>query len=133
MRIRTVLTPEEIFAAAEEIGVGFARFDESDGYDVALSGSGPGASKHRILAVPMATFDETGMFHARLFDRDPNAATDWYRTGALFHWLTVDRYRTLTPAGQHPEHKWEYGGISDGRTYTLHLCQCGAALRRWLP
>jgi hypothetical protein len=76
-----------------------------------------------------ATWDEWGIFLARLFAIDPNAHTGkhGYKDYADFHWQTGHRYRHLKEEDQHKNHKWKYNGIPFENT-----CKCGA-VRRWEP
>lgn len=87
-----------------------------------------------------ATWDEWGIFFAELFDADPAAhcTKNSYLSAEHFHWVTGDRFRTLTPLLQHNRHKWEPlaalpGGFAEARErgWAEAKCDCGA-VNRWL-
>lgn len=82
-----------------------------------------------------ASWDEWGMFLARLFDADPNMIVGTvgrpiYAGGEHFNWATGNRYVALTPEDQHRNHKWEHAGTAATRAYSVSECKCGA-LRRF--
>lgn len=89
-----------------------------------------------------ATWDEWGMFLARLFAADPDmvagtVANPIYACAAHFHWATGSRFYSLTPDKQHRNHRWEYGGEAIAGGFTVSGCTCGpnpcGAYRRTLP
>jgi hypothetical protein len=82
-----------------------------------------------------ATWDEWGIFLAELYRGDSEARVGGstrhpiYANADHFHDITGDRYRDLTPEGQHARHKWAYvGQLATGPH--LSRCKCGATLRR---
>lgn len=100
-----------------------------------LSGTGAqtsqwGSSDHRC-----ATWDEWGIFLAHLFDVDPIAHTgkNSYLSGQHYHWVTGDRFRTLTPEYQHKRHRWESRRMFDpdfrDSGYHELWCACRAIQR----
>lgn len=89
-----------------------------------------------------ATWDEWGMFLARLYAADPamvagTVARPIYANAEHFRWATAGRFDTLTPAQQHGGvgHRWEYDGWeSVTGSYVVHTCArgkspCGAVRR----
>ena len=78
------------------------------------------------------TWDEWGMFLNRLYRVDPvfHCGARPYRNAGHFHWMTGDRFRTLTPELQHKAHKWIPLGQSATGPYGTSRCQCGA-IQRW--
>jgi hypothetical protein len=98
---------------------------------VYLSGTSPRASAHDSHD-SAATWDEWGMVLAELFAGDPDMTIPKvYDDAEHFRWSTGNRFDTLTPAYQHPRHRWEYSGESVTGSYHVHTCDCGA-LRRYL-
>lgn len=61
-----------------------------------------------------ATWDEWGVFIARVFDADPNAvfgsvSAPIYSDGYTFHLTTNDRFESLSlPDDTHKRHAWEW-------------------------
>lgn len=78
-----------------------------------------------------ATWDEWGMFLGALYEKDPLMFAGRYQHAAYFHWATGGRFRDLTPAGQHKNHRWVYSGEVLTASYRVRECKCGA-LRRHL-
>lgn len=70
-----------------------------------------------------ATWDEWGIFIARLFAIDPEAIIGQYKDLYSFEAYTQYRFDTLDIEDQHKRHKWEYDG-------SQHSCKCGARLGR---
>ena len=79
-----------------------------------------------------ATWDEWGVFIARLFDIDPEAF--WgtakhptYASPEGFHHLTGERFRSLElPADTHKRHRWDPAG---DRRYSCHTCSATYRIR----
>lgn len=142
MRIHSdVLATPEFRQAAYLAGVDLIEFDESGSrsraraFKFSLSGSSPyqrgfGASKNGEHA---ATWDEWGIFLAVLFGFDPNAhcGKNSYLSAEHFHWVTGNRFETLSVDDQHKSHIWGYGQPSATGTYSVSNCACGA-IRRWI-
>jgi hypothetical protein len=147
MRLHTnTITSRDLYAAAAAAGVRFGRLEEhgsrsrARAWDFTLTGSSPyrpnpGGRWARDDYDPgahAATWDEWGIFLAHLFDVDPDAhATGNYQSREHFRWCTGGRFDTLTPAGQHHRHRWEYTGESVTGSYAVHECECGA-VHRWM-
>jgi hypothetical protein len=106
------ITEKEIMDAAIAAGVTVEKLISKPSrnyvrsFDVILSGSGPRRSQWRDQEVPAATWDEWGIFLARLFDHEPGMRAAAYRDRDHFRWATANRYDTLTPADQHRLHAW---------------------------
>ena len=103
-------------------------------FKFSLTGHSPfqrgfGASKDGEKA---ASWDEWGIFLARLFMIDPDAHCGkyGYQSEEHFHWITGNRFRTLHPRNQHKRHKWGLGQPSAGGVYSVAQCECGA-IHRW--
>lgn len=105
------ITEKEIMDAALQAGASVEKMIVRRGrrfartFDVILSGSGPRRSQWREQSVPAATWDEWGIFMARLFDHEPTMRIGPYRDRDHFRWSTGDRYDDLDPADQH-NHRW---------------------------
>lgn len=99
-------------------------------FDVILSGSGARRSQYASHAFPSATWDEWGMFLARLFDREPGIKAGPYRDRDHFRWSTGARYDDLLPAEQHKVHRWQYDGECVTGAYIVHSCKGCPAIRR---
>lgn len=135
MRIHTNLTHGDLADAARHAGVIIARSSQhgsrsrEHAFEVNLSGSGRHGGQWGNGQGKAATWDEWGIFLAELFRRDPKLTTRDYPSEEAFHWLTVDRYRTLTPEQQHIQHRW--GDVQRVATggYIVSTCKCGAAGR----
>lgn len=97
-------------------------------FDVILPGSGPRRSQWRDQVVQAATWDEWGIFMARLFDHEPTMRIGPYRDRDHFRWSTDDRYDDLTPAGQHKSHRWRYARRDD-HTQVQECTGCTAVRR----
>lgn len=140
MRIHTYLCQGVIEAAALDAGVSFERLtlhgskSRAHAFDVLLSGNGVtggqwgnsgtnGAGPYKA-----ATWDEWGIFIAAVFAADPTASMTYYDDAADFHYQTDDRFRDLTPAGQHIRHRWSWLRSITGESFDE--CQCGAVRRR---
>lgn len=137
MRIHTNLDFGDLVDAARHAGVTIARSSKhgsrsrAHAFEVNLSGSGRHGGQWGNGQGRSATWDEWGIFLAELFRRDPELNVGKvYPNEEAFHWVTVDRYRTLTPAGQHIQHKWSHD-VQRAATggYLIHTCKCGASLR----
>lgn len=92
-------------------------------YEVRLTGTGSHATQWGTRDTPAATWDEWGMFLAKLYELDPNMVAANYRDAAHFHWTTGDRFRALTPTEQHRMHRWVLQGIAATGTYSVHACK----------
>lgn len=136
MRIHTNVFGLDLRAAADKAGVTIVQSaphgsrSHARAFEVILSGSGRHGGQWGNGQGKSATWDEWGIFLAELFRLDPELKTKDYPNEEAFHWVTVDRYRTLTSAEQHVQHKWSHdiqrhctGG------YLIHTCKCGASLR----
>lgn len=77
-----------------------------------------------------ATWDEWGVFFARIFDLDGGALAGSikypaYDGSADFHRQTGMRFKSQTmPADTHQQHRWEHDGV------TLACTKCTATLNR---
>lgn len=98
-------------------------------FEISLSGTSnrPNTSGRESAA----TWDEWGMFLARLFSLDPmmraggSAARPIYADAYDFHRKTCDRFVNLTPADQHKTHRWQY----NRETGTAMCRTCEAEVR----
>lgn len=145
MRIHSdVLTESDVYSAAQFAGVRVVDLDvkgsQSRGkaFNFTLSGSGAHRSQWASSDHQAATWDEWGIVLNRLFVVDPLAHTgkNGYLSAEHFHWMTADRYRTLTPDDQHRRHNWLSGdtnGRSVGNAYRVFSCKCGAVGRQMMP
>lgn len=136
------LTSPDYFAAARKAGVDIEVITEhgsrsrSIAHNVTLSGSGRTGGQwgntgtHGAAAHKAATWDEWGMFIAALYAADDSVMTRDYANADAFHWVTADRYRSLTPDAQHIAHRWAFDGVSVSGVFTAHSCKCGAYTRR---
>ena len=130
MRIHSrVLTNQDIYAALRTAGPGvYAPILSTHGsrshgnaFEVQLAGHSPYRSQgHGEHA---ATWDEWGVFFARLFEIDPSAMVgnrSWgYADAEDFHRRTHNRFRSLrTPSDTHPAHKWRGDGTGQGQYCT---------------
>lgn len=98
----------------------------TDGAGRARTNSGKHGAGHDVAA----TWDEWGIFLARVFDVDPDTrvgsvAYPVYTDADAFHIATDWRYETLTPGAQHVRHTWRSAGVPREQA-----CKCGA-VRRW--
>jgi hypothetical protein len=97
-----------------------------------LSGSSPyapGFGRSFGEGVKAASWDEWGIFFARLFMLDPQAhcGKRGYQNEDDFHWVTGGRFRTLHPRNQHKRHKWQPLGMVDSTDkHCMAICECGA-------
>lgn len=149
MRIHTdkLDTDMRAFREARELAsVGIERLtlhgsqSRARAFDFLLSGNGRtgeqygNSGNYGATQYKAATWDEWGIFLNHLFDVDPDARVAKVYEGAEhFHWVTGDRYRTLTPADQHVRHNWlsgDAGGRSATGSYHVQSCKCGAIVRR---
>ena len=85
-----------------------------------------------------ATWDEWGMVLAYLYSIDPamHCGKHSYQSAAHFHWVTGDRFKTLTPPLQHKLHRWEPRELSEPGFVARHgysegECKCGS-VQRWV-
>jgi hypothetical protein len=137
MRIHTAADSAAMYEAARFAGVSLAMTrhgsrTHSHAFNVTLEGSSnrrpnPGSGQGGDPDARAATWEEWGMFLARVFAADPAARTTGgggYDGADDYHWQTGDRFRTLTPNGQHKRHAWQVGTPGEQR------CECGA-VRRW--
>jgi hypothetical protein len=132
MRLHTRLEQADLYNAARHAGVNFAKFTVHGSrkapraFEVILTGSASHRSQYRAESYPAATWDEWGIFLAELYRQDPNLSATYYTDALDFHWQTDERFKTLTPAEQHRQHRWEYG------VPYVNTCRCGA-VRQWHP
>jgi hypothetical protein len=148
MRIHTnTLIHKDFTDAAHKAGVDIVELSEhgsqsrTKAFKFQLTGSSAFRSQWGNNGLQAATWDEWGIFLAHLFDVDPDAHTGKYSylSSAHYHWVTGDRFRTLTPSQQHKRHKWQYmpllpGDFNDANTrsfYAVAQCNCGAT-QRWI-
>lgn len=92
-------------------------------YEVKLTGTGSHASQWGNRDTPAATWDEWGMFLAKLYELDPNLMAANYRDAEHFRWTTGGRFDTLTPAEQHRMHRWRLQGTVATGAYWVHECK----------
>lgn len=106
-----VLTREDIIHAARNI----AHCDITDlsergsrshknRWDIKLSGDS--LYNQNFGDSKAATWDQWGIFLAYLFRLDPTVKTDMYSDVNNFHWITGERFISLTYPEQHKRHKW---------------------------
>jgi len=132
MRIHTSLTADQVRNMVAGIPNVYLLRDTQHGsrsharaFDVILTGTAPyrtqGDRDHYA-----ATWDEWGIFLARVFRADPNAkAGAYYANATNFHHKTGYRFvESFTVAQQHRRHRWEWngGGVNERR------CDCGARM-----
>ncbi|WP_176561903.1 hypothetical protein [Mycolicibacterium palauense] len=141
MRIHSnVLTEQHFYEAAIAAGVtvvGVHRHGSRSrerAYDFGISGSGRSGGQWGHRDYKSATWDEWGIFLAHLFEVDQDAHTGkhGYLSADHFHWVTGDRFRYLTPDGQHKRHNWlsgDHRGTSATGSYWVQSCACGAIQR----
>jgi hypothetical protein len=129
------ITEKEIMDAALHAGVSVEKLitkrarHYARSFDVVLSGSGAHRSQWREQDVQAATWDEWGIFLARLFEHEPGMRAASYKDGAHFRWATDDRYDDLTPADQHKLHAWQVERHERG-VVLVQSCKRCPALRR---
>lgn len=142
MRIHTnILTRQDFTNAAKHAGVTLIELSEHGSQSRArafkftlegTSGRPPGFGQGDWET---ATWDEWGIVFAHLFDIDPEAhcGKNGYQSAEHYHWVTGNRFRTLTPLLQHKRHNWlsGVGGTSITGTFHVRTCKCGA-VQRWL-
>lgn len=143
MRIHSsVLSSEDIYAAAKLAGVGLHRMaphgsrSRSRSFDVILEGDGKSSGNSGRWGASgdyrAATWDQWGVFLGEVFRRDPAAMVPRvYLSADHFNWATADRFRKAeTPADTHVRHRWNYDGTSPMGYYTVQHCQkCSAVTR----
>jgi hypothetical protein len=119
--------------AARHANVAVAKYSEhtsrSHGraFEVVLTGSS--GHKSQATGDNAATWDEWGIFLARLFAIDPAAKATYYESGEHFHWATGNRFMNLFPSQQHSRHNWQYGGQVVPGAFSVSECSCGALQR----
>lgn len=133
------LTTDIIENAAARAGVRVIKMDHrgsktrQHAYEIALSGRGVHGGMYGNLDYPTALWDEWGIALAAIFEADPTAhAGKVYESADHFHWVTGDRFRTLTPSDVHLRHNWLSGdaaGRSATGSYYVRSCKCGAVHR----
>lgn len=134
MRLHTDTSERTLRDAATKAGVTFARLERhgsrsrSHAFDVILEGAGrhggQWGGQYRS-----ATWDQWGIFLARIFEKDPNMKCRAYDGADDFHWLTGGRFRRLELSNQHIRHLWAYSGTCVTGRYSVHDCLCGARRR----
>lgn len=130
MRIHTNLCRGMLDIAAKEARVTFERCTlhgsrtHDHAFDVILSGNS-GRRANFGGDWEAATWDQWGIFLARIFADDPQAKCWAYTDADDFHWQTDGRFRTLTLTEQCPNHKWV-----SAVPYEQECRKCGA-VRRW--
>lgn len=145
MRIHSdILNRGDVSDAAQAAGiVTFVRLStvgsrsRARAFDVILSGTSSHRTQwHGGAGERAATWDEWGMFLGRLFELDPDAhcGKNSYQSAAHYHWMTGDRFRSLTPPYQHKRHRWEptpvVGSSRERGFYEWQCSQCEAISRR---
>lgn len=139
MRIHTdVLEMRDIWTAALHAGViehGLTQHgsrSRNRAFNLYLEGSGRHGGQWGHHGEKSATWDEWGIFLARLYLRDPNMRiAGVYENAEHFHWVTGNRFVSLTPDLQHLKHAWKSNGRSaTGSYYTFECPKCAALLRR---
>lgn len=97
-------------------------------WEVKLSGDSPymtaGGRAHA------ATWDQWGIFLAKLFELDPEMTTQYYRDAAEFHAVTGDRFRTLHVMDSHRVHHWRLESPYAYGQPVVSVCDCGARIER---
>jgi hypothetical protein len=129
------IAEKEIMDAALQAGASVEKLIVNRGrryarsFDVILSGSGARRSQWRDQEVQAATWDEWGIFMARLFDHEPEMRIGPYRDRDHFRWSTGERYDDLEPAEQHKIHRWRYSW----HDYHMQVQECDhcEAVRRF--
>ena len=121
MRIHSdILTRQDIYTAVDNLPGVYVDVTEhgsrthAAAYEVSLEGNGyaKNTGKYGAGDEIAATWDEWGVFLARLFDKDPDArcgAAKYpaYRNGYDFHAQTNDRFANLElPADTHKRHNF---------------------------
>ena len=152
MRLHTdKVTEADLADAAQAAGVELHRatrhgsWSRNHAFEVTLEGSGREGGAYGNVDGRVGTWDEWGMFLAHLYRIDTDMIAGPYQHNRedeyeSFDFLTGDRYRDLTPKGQHKRHKWEPNGIQPTycfmpgtvASYVEHECNCGAIMRRIL-
>lgn len=141
MRIHTNdLTEADILTAALHAGVIVHGLTEhrsrsrNRAWNLYLEGSGYYGGQWGTISVKSATWDEWGIFLARLYTKDATMHTGCYgyQDAEHFHWCTGGRFMTLAPRDQHRRHRWEYQGIAVGSRYHVAKCSKCPAIKRWL-
>lgn len=128
MRIHTNLTHSDIVDCARGL-VSLTTLSEHGSrsreraFEVKLSGSSP--YRQNFGTEQAATWDEWGVFIARIFAKDSDAIAGHYKSADLFHEVTDGRFENgELPADTHARHKWEYN--FDGGP---HYCaKCSATM-----
>ena len=140
MRLHSdILTRTDVYKAARAAGSGVSvtctphgSRKRSHAFEVTLTGTsnrrpnyGNGQDNGRDDYA--ATWDEWGMFFAALYSIDTEMiAGSAYADAATFHYRTGDRFESLTPADQHPSHRWQWTG-----TPREQSCTGCDAVQRW--
>lgn len=133
MRIRTNADESVIRKAISDMpGVSFETLTvhgsrtHKHGFEVKLSGNSSRAPMHAPYgADKAATWDEWGIFLARVYDADATTKAAYYLDAEDFHYKTGRRFRTLTHDNQCHNHKWNSLG-----NYEAECKKCGAT-QRW--
>lgn len=102
-------------------------------YLAGSSSHSPGFGRTYGDDLKAATWDEWGIFFARLFmlDSQAHCGARSYQNEEHFHWVTGNRFRTLTPRHQHKHHTWGMGQPNITHTYSVAYCTgCSAIQRR---
>lgn len=145
MKIHTnALHLADLAHAAKLAGVDLERCElkgsrsRSHAFDVILSGNGRTGSRwgntgtSGAAPTKSATWDEWGIFLNALFEADDSVTVPRvYVDRESFDWATNARYRTLTPAQAHHNHKWSHSEHSVTGNYSVARCDKCDAVRRW--
>ena len=103
-------------------------------FDVRLTGTSPrrpNSGRSGAGDEYAATWDEWGIFFARLYEIDPEM-TNWaYDNSDDFHWKTAARFHALIPAQQCRVHKFEYTGSAATGSYHVAQCNKCEAIKRY--
>lgn len=139
MRIHTnTLTAVDVYTAAGIAGATVETLTEhgsrsrARAFNVKLSGSSSHRPNDRGRSdCYAATWDEWGIFLAELFKRDDSVTVpNVYPDAEVFHWMTGNRFESLTLAAQHRNHRWEYSGESVTGSYFVRQCSGCEAIQR---
>lgn len=133
MRLHTnTLTERDIYEAVADMDNVFVQVtrhgsrQRDHAFEVYLTGNSPHRPNRAFDSDEhAATWDEWGLFLARLFRIDPTMTSRYYADEAEFNYRTGWRFTDEHTLVMHRKHKWEFVGMP-GENY----CECGA-VRRW--
>lgn len=130
------LTRDDFYSAAKASGVEIVDVvskgsrSRKGAFNFAISGSGRHGGQWGTQDYKAATWDEWGIFLAKLFAIDPESHTGkyGYLSAEHFDWMTGYRFQRLDIRDQHKRHKWAHHSVATS-TYYVHSCDCGAITR----